>query len=109
MRFPNESEWLSLVAEFPASGMTVKEFVAKHDVSKNTFEYWMYRKSKKVRSESVAETKFLPVTVVASPAHKARGRKADDGLVEVAIQGVVLRFHVGTDTRYVAELIAALG
>ena len=34
MRFPNECEWLSLVAEFPTTGLTVKEFVAKHDVSK---------------------------------------------------------------------------
>lgn len=109
MRFPTPSEWLKLVDEFRTGKMTLKEFVLEHDVSFNTAQYWIYRKSKQLRSESVSETKFLPVTVVASPALKARGQQLDNGLIEVVRHGLVLRFAVGTDTRYVAELLAALG
>lgn len=94
------------MAEYEASGLQQKDFCARHDVSLNTLQYWLYRRSKKSGSESGSMTKFLPVTVVASPALKARG----DGAIEVALPSrVLLRFPVGTDSRYLAELIAALG
>ena len=52
--------------------------------------------------------KFLPVEVVASPALKARD--AEEQLIEVATcSGLRLRFEVGTEIRYLAELLAAIG
>ena len=66
MRYPTPTEWLKLVEEFRAGELTMKEFIAKHDVSFNTAQYWVYRKAKRVQFESKPETKFLPVTVVAS-------------------------------------------
>ena len=110
MRFPTTSEWLKLVDEFRVGGTTLKEFVLKHDVSFNTAQYWIYRKSKKLQLTSGSKPQFLPVTVVASAALKARrSQLGDERLIEVATHGVVCRFAVGTDTRYIAELIAALG
>ncbi len=107
MRFPSPAEWPQLIEEFRRSGLSQKEFVAKHDISFSTFQYWLYTKLRRVSSSSASSPKFLPVEVVASAAPKAR-RQGD--LVEVATaSGVVLRFLVGTDTRYVAELLAALG
>jgi len=106
MRRPGPDEWTKLVAEYEASGLQQKEFCAKHDLSLNTLQYWLYRKSRKSKPESGSATKFLPVTVVASSAPKARLGE----VVELALRsGVVLRFGVGTDSRYLAELAAALG
>lgn len=105
MRYPTPDEWLSLLEEFQDSELEQKEFAAKHDISLGTFRYWLYRRAKQVQLESKPRTKFLPVTVVASPAPKARGE-----VIELALSsGVLVRFATGTDSRYVAELVAALG
>jgi hypothetical protein len=107
MRRPGPEEWLKLIEEFRASGLQQKEFCAKHDVSLSTFQFWLYRKSKRSSgSESKPTPTFLPVEVVASPAPLARAGE----LVEVVLRsGAVVRFTTGTDTRYLAELLAALG
>lgn len=109
MRRPGRDEWLQLIEEFKRSGLQQKEFVAKHDVSLSTFQFWLYRKSKlHSGSQSKSSPTFLPIEVVASPAPQAR--EGRPGVVEVAIRsGAVLRFEAGTDTRYLAELIAAIG
>jgi hypothetical protein len=109
MRHPTPTEWIQLLSEFKTSGLSHKEFVAKHDISFSTFQYWLYTRSKKASGSSPRfSAKFLPVNVVASPAPKARG--TDTGVVEARLQsGIVFRFAVGTDTRYLAELLAALG
>ena len=107
MRFPSPEEWLQLVSEFRSSGQSQKEFAAKHEVSVGTLQYWLYKKSKRA-SVVVAESapKFLPIEVVASSAPKARSTMA---VLEALLpSGIVLRFAPGTDSRYVAELCAAL-
>ncbi|WP_407667523.1 IS66 family insertion sequence element accessory protein TnpA, partial [Myxococcus dinghuensis] len=47
MRRPNPDEWPKWVEEFEASGLQQKEFVAKHDLSLGTLQYWLYKKRKK--------------------------------------------------------------
>jgi transposase-like protein len=47
MRRPGPEEWKTLLAEYEASGLTQKEFAAKHDVSVNTLQYWLYRRLKR--------------------------------------------------------------
>ena len=64
MRTPGADEWKQLIAEYEQSGMPQKDFVEKHDVSFNTFQYWLYRKTKKLRSESGSKQKFLPVELM---------------------------------------------
>ena len=111
MRRPGKDEWIDLVKEYEESELSQKEFVAKHDVSLATFQFHLYksRKEQRLIRSSESSPAFLPVEVVASPAPKARGR-AEPGLVDAMLRsGVVLRFGVGTDTRYLAELFAALG
>ena len=100
---------MRLVAEFAASGLEQKEFVAKHDVSLGTFQYYLYKKSKRAsvqlsNSEGKSRPAFLPLEVVASPAPQAR-----EGLLEVrSPSGLAVRFSVGTDVGYVAALVRAL-
>lgn len=107
MRYPKPEEWTPLISEFRASGLQQKEFCAKHDLSISTFRYFLYKDSAQTSKPTATRVqRFLPVHVVASPAQKARG----PGLLEAELRnGVVVRFAVGTDTAYVAELLAAVG
>ena len=108
MNYARPDEWPSLIAEYEKSGLTQKEFTAQKQIPFSTFQYWSYRKSKRLQLASNSSPKFLPVEVVASPALQTRA--ADTRLVEVATRrGAIVRFEVGTDLRYVAELLAALG
>lgn len=98
-----------MVAEFEASGLHQKEFVAKHALSLGTFQYWLYKKSMRAsvrlsESEGNPRAAFLPVDVVASPAPQARA-----GHLKVALPRRLLRFPLGADTVYLAHLLAALG
>lgn len=107
MRRPGPDEWQRLIEEYRQSGLQQKEFCAKHDLSLSTLQFWLYKRSK--RSSGLASKStpaFLPIEVVASPAPLARSGE----VVEAALRsGLVVRFVVGTDTRYLAELFAAIG
>lgn len=95
-----------MLAEFETSGLMQKEFVAKHDLPFNTFQYWLYKKRK--MTESGSSPRFLPVEVVTVAAPKARQGGA--ALLEADLRGgVTIRFPVGTDIGYLAELLSALG
>jgi len=109
MRHPSPTEWIELLTAYKTSGLSQKEFVAKHDIPFSTFQYWLYVRAKKSSASSPKDSaRFLPVHVVASPASKTRGGEV--GVVEARMQsGLLVRFAVGTDTRYLAELLAALG
>jgi len=77
---------------------------SEHDVALATLQFHLYKIRKSRNSESAQS--FVPVEVVACSAPKARQGE----VVEAATRsGVVMRFVVGTDTRYLAELFAALG
>ncbi len=106
MRRPSPDEWKQLVAEFEASGLQQKEFVAKHGLSLGAFQYRLYRKAQRRSKLSPPRTAFLPVEVVASPAPPPR----EGFLLELALpRGLLLRFPVDTDTGYLAHLLSALG
>ena len=106
MRRPGPAEWKELISEFETSGLTQKEFAAQKEVSLSTMQYWLYKRSKSDSKFDVnSPAQFLPVEVVASAAPLAR-----QGLIEVALRsGLTVRFEAGVDTRYLAELLAALG
>jgi len=109
MRRPGHDEWVKLIAEYETSGLSQKEFVAKHDVSFSTFQYWLYRRSKKLSVESGSTTKFLPVEVVDSAAPKARREGTESVPVEVELPGGVrVRLSARVSARFVGELVAAL-
>lgn len=99
---------MRLITEFEQSHLTQKEFCAQQGVSLSTFQYWRYKRSKLESKFDVnSRGAFLPIEVVASPAPKAR---EEAGIIEAALRsGVLIRFAAGTDTVYLAELLAALG
>ena len=101
---------MRLIGEYEASGLPQKEFVAKADVSFSTFQYWLYRKSKKSGLQSGSTQKFLPVELVRSPAPEARAGESEHlGAVEIELPtGVRVRFEAGAPARYIAELVGVL-
>lgn len=99
-----------MVAEYATSGLSQKQFVAKHDVTLSTFQYWLYKRSKLESNIDVnTRPRFLPVEVVASPAPQAPVGGERLRLEVVMRSGVVLRFETGTDVLYLSELCVALG
>lgn len=113
MYFPKPDEWPAVIQEFHDSGLTQKEFCAKKDLAFGTFHYQLYKRLKRTnieaKSKAIRSQHFVPIEVVASPASATRGR-GEAALLEAQLRsGVVVRFVAGTDTRYLAELIAALG
>jgi hypothetical protein len=106
MRRLGREQWRELISEYEASNLEQKEFAAKHEVTVATLQYYLYkfRRETPIRNYE-SRPAFLPVEIVASPATQSRG-----GLIEAGVRsGVIVRFPVGTDTRYLAELLAALG
>jgi hypothetical protein len=111
MRRPGGDEWLKLIAEYETSGESQKEFCADRDLSFSTFQYWLYRRSKKVRSVSGSTTEFLPVEVVRSAAPEGAAMKTSPAAaaIEIALpSGVQVRLSSGVSASFVGELIAAL-
>lgn len=108
MRRPGHDEWVKLISEYESCGLQQKEFAAKHDVSINTFRFWLYKLKKEKKSHHDSSPRFLPVEVISVAAPKARQQGA--ALLEADLRsGLTVRFPVGTDTGYLAELLAALG
>ena len=95
-----------LLAAFERSGLTQEVFAQEHGVPVSTLRSWIYRR-REALAERKLEPRLLPVQVVAAPAPELRGEPAP---VELSLaSGLTLRFSVGTDARYVAALVAALG
>ena len=111
MRRPGPDEWLKLIEQYETSGESQKEFCADRELSFSTFQYWLYRRSKKVRAVSGSAPEFLPVEVVRSPAPEGAAMKArpGDAAIEIALpSGVQVRLSSGVSASFVGELIAAL-
>lgn len=97
------SEWVKLIEEFEKSGSSFEDFATKLGVKPSTLQFWFY----KLRKQASRAPRFLPVNVVAS-APKARQQATET--VELALaSGALLRFSVGTDVRYLGQVIKALG
>jgi hypothetical protein len=78
-------------------------FAAAHQVRVRTLRSWLYR----LRREREDGARILPVRIREDEAVATRG---DGGFVELLIPcGVRLRFSVGTEPAYVADLVARLG
>jgi transposase-like protein len=98
------SEWVKLIEEFEKSGSSFDDFATKLGVKPSTLQFWFY----KLRKQASRASRFLPVDVVASAAPKARQGATE--MVELALAtGALLRFSVGTDVRYLAQVIPDAG
>mgnify|MGYP001811671180 CR=1 FL=1 len=98
--------WQERLANREASGLSIDEFCADEDVSRSTFYRWSQRlkdgipdsvkADQAVTLEELAEPKFLPITVTASP-------------VEIQLpNGGLVRLPVGVGHAVIVEVIRAV-
>jgi transposase len=55
--------WSKRVAEWRASGLTAKEFCAKHDLRLSGLRYWTYRLRAAEKASEASAVRLVPVTV----------------------------------------------
>ena len=98
--------WQERLANRKASGLGIDEFCADEGVSRSTFFRWVDRlkdgipdavkEEKKLTLADIAEPKFLPVSVTASP-------------VEIELpNGGLVRLPVGVGQAVIVEVIQAV-
>jgi transposase-like protein len=93
--------WEKAVREFEQSPSTQEAFAQSLGVSSAALRQWRL-KLRREPSRSLREAaavRLLPVQTT-SPSAPER--------MEVGVDGVVVRFQAGTDTRYIAQLVEAL-
>ena len=92
--------WERLIDDFETSGETHALFAHHQGVTVGALRYWLYRLRRERDAHDGARTvRLVPVTVASAPPSE---------LVEVGVDGLVVRFRAGTDTGYVAGLVTAL-
>lgn len=93
--------WEKLCAEVDG-GRSAEAVARRYRVKVGTLRWWRWQLG---RQASKPAKKKAPVLV---PVVVTEGRPAPTGYVEMLAGGVVVRFEVGTDVNYVAELAAKL-
>ena len=98
--------WQERLANRAASGLSIDEFCADEDVSRSTFYRWVDRlkegipdavkEEKRLTLADIAEPKFLPVSVTASP-------------IEIELpNGGLVRLPVGVGEAVIVAVIQAV-
>ena len=98
--------WQERLENREASGLSIDEFCAAEEISRSTFYRWMRRlkdgipdavkEEKTVTRAHIAEPKFLPVSVTASP-------------VEIELpNGGLVRLPVGVGQAVIVDVIQAV-
>ncbi len=99
--------WQERLANRAASGLSIDEFCADEGVSRSTFYRWVWRLKKGIPTEvqqeganpttaELAEAKFLPISVTASP-------------VEIELpNGGLVRLPVGVGQAVIVDVIQAV-
>ena len=100
-----QQQWHSRIAEYRASGLTLKAWCVAHDCTVDQMKYWLYKTGKRVPSDSSVPSKPAPATYFVPLA------LAD----ETNITPLVLRvgqaqieLHAGFDPRLLREVVRAL-
>ena len=98
--------WQERLANLKASGLSIDEFCADEDISRSTYYRWTQllkdgipeavKEGQPVTLEELAEPKFLPIAVTASP-------------VEIQLpNGGLVRLPVGVGHAVIVEVIQAV-
>jgi hypothetical protein len=94
-----ERQWRRWISQWQTSGLSVRDFCARHDLATASFYHW--RRVLKRRAEE--EVLFAPVQVVADTA------SAQTSALEVVLaDGRVVRVAPGFDAATLRQLLAVL-
>ena len=97
--------WTKTLADLAQSGLKHREFALERDLSLHSLRTWLY----KLRRESAkaVSTKPRPVRLLRVRVRRQRATPERSSL-ELAVNGIGVRFAEGTSVQYVAELARAL-
>ena len=102
--------WSKRVADWRASGLTAKEFCAKHDLQLSGLRYWTYRLRAAEKASETSAVKLVPVTVKpeeVSPSMPAAERREPVITVEIGAARIVVPTSVDRATlKLVLELLS---
>lgn len=91
------AEWLEIVSRWKSSGVDAAVFAARNRIKVSTLRWW----GSELRDEVRPGALVREIVVDAAPV-------ASHSRFTVALGGLELRFEVGTDPAYVADVAAAL-
>jgi hypothetical protein len=93
--------WSKRVADWRASGLTAKEFCAKHDLQLSGLRYWTYRLRAAEKASETSAVKLVPVTVRpedAAPSTPSTERSESVITVEIGAARIVVPTGVDGET-----------
>ena len=102
--------WSKRVAEWRASGLTAKEFCAKHDLRLSALRNWTYRLRAAERALETSAVRLVPITVKPSDASPStpRTEPAKPALtIELGAARIVV--PAGVDRATLKMVLDALG
>lgn len=97
--------WTKVISEFEQSGLTHQDFATKREVSIHGLRLWLYRirRERGGSGRKMKGVRLLPVRV-----RREQALVVERSVLELAVNGVGVRFVEGTSVQYVAELAGAL-
>lgn len=99
--------WTKVLADLKQSGLKHREFAAQRDVSIHSLRTWLYKLRKAEQKKVPPKSRPVRLLRVRVGRERARAERIVVGL-ELAINGIGVRFAEGTSVQYVAELARAL-
>jgi transposase len=101
--------WSKRVAEWRASGLTAKEFCAKHDLQLSGLRNWSYRLRAAEKAAEASAVRLVPVTVNAEgappPTHIERAKPA----VTIELGAARIVVPAGADCATLKMVLDVLG
>ena len=99
--------WKQVLSELEASGLSARAFAEHRGVNYWTMLGWRRRFRERER-RFAAEVRLLPVTVKAAEDSTVTGTVGCTDMELQLVEGIGLRFAVGTDVDYVGRLVRSL-
>ncbi len=90
--------WRGTVARWRKSGLSAVEFAAIEHVSERTLRWWSSQLRRGTRAERGSKTSIVPLEIKLAPV-------ARPSLIEIEVEGAVVRVASGTDLDYVCALV----
>jgi hypothetical protein len=104
--------WSKRVADWRASGLTAKEFCAKHDLQLSGLRYWTYRLrgAEKASAAEASAVRLVPVTVKPEePSPSVMVAERCEAALTVAIGAARIVVPTGVDRATLKVVLELLG
>jgi hypothetical protein len=100
-----QQQWHARIAEYRASGLTLKAWCAAHGCTVDQMKYWLYKSPKRTSSDVTSPAapsptaRFIPMTVE---------DEAKSPSLVLRVGPAHIELHAGFDSRLLREVVHAL-